>query len=87
MGVNENSNKSQIFISMITYFLIELIRRNISKANHRFGHFVTIVRVCLLQYKALQYVANDIKIMVKKARSYDAKYLDPMQMKLNLDTS
>ncbi len=87
LGVNENSNKSQIFISMITYFLIELIRRNISKANHRFGHFVTIIRVCLLQYKALQYVANDIKIMVKKARNYDKKHLDPMQMKLNLNTS
>ena len=87
LGVNENSNKSQIFIALITYFLVELIRRNISKVNHSFGHFVTIIRVCLLQYKVLQYVANDIVIMVKKARVYDFKNLDTRQMKMNLDTS
>ncbi|MEA3445800.1 MAG: IS4 family transposase [Bacteroidota bacterium] len=87
LGVNENSNKSQIFIALITYFLIELIRRNISKVNHRFGHFVTIIRVCLLQYKALQYVANDIKIVVKKARDYDIANLDSRQMKINFNTS
>ena len=87
LGVNENSNKSQIFIALITYFLIELIRRNISKINHRFGHFVTIIRVCLLQYKALEYVANDIKIVVKKARSYDMVNLDTKQFKMNFNTS
>lgn len=83
LGVNENSNKSQIFIALIAYFLIELIRRNISKVNHRFGHFVTIIRVCLLQYKVLEYVANDIKIVVKKARSYDVDNLDSRQLKMN----
>jgi len=69
---NENSNKSQIFIALISYFLIELVRRSISKVKHGFGHFTTIVRVCLLQYKQLQYVANEIKIMVKKAFMYMA---------------
>ena len=87
LGVNENSNKAQIFIALITYFLIELIRRNISKVNHRFGHFATIIRVCLLQYKALQYVANDINIVVKKAREYDFDNLNTRQLKMNLDTS
>jgi len=87
LGVNENSNKSQIFIALITYFLIELIRRNISKVNHSFGHFVTIIRVCLLQYKVLQYVANDILIVVKKARVYDTKNLDTRQIKMNFNTS
>jgi Transposase DDE domain/Domain of unknown function (DUF4372) len=87
LGVNENSNKSQIFIALITYFIIELIRRNISKENHRFGHFTTIIRVCLLQYKALQYVANDIKIVVKKARNYDVANLDSRQIKINFNTS
>ncbi len=87
LGVNENSNKSQIFIALITYFLLELIRRNISNVNHRFGHFVTIVRMCLLQYKALQYVANDIKIVVKRARQYDEKNLNHAQMTLNLNSS
>jgi len=87
LGVNENSNKSQIFIALITYFLIELIRRNMSKINHRFGHFVTIIRVCLLQYKALEYVANEIKIVVKKARCYDMANLDTRQLKMNFNTS
>jgi len=86
LGTNENSNKSQIFIALIAYFLIELIRRNISKVNHRFGHFVTIIRVCLLQYKVMQYVANDIRIVVKKARNYDAKNLEAKQLKINLNT-
>ena len=87
LGVNENSNKSQIFIALITYFLIELIRRSISKINHRFGHFVTIIRVCLLQYKALEYVSNEIKIVVKKARHYDSTNLDAKQLKMNFNTS
>ncbi len=87
LGVNENSNKSQIFIALITYFLIELIRRSISKVNHRFGHFITIIRVCLLQYKVLQYVANEIRIVVKKARNYDVKNLEAKQLKMNLNTS
>ncbi len=87
MGTNENSNKSQIFIALISYFLIELIRRNISKVKHGFGHFVTIVRVCLLQYKQLQYVANEIKIMVKKARQFDKVNLTTAQMRLNLNSS
>ncbi|MCP3925235.1 MAG: IS4 family transposase [Desulfobacterales bacterium] len=87
LGTNENSNKSQIFIALISYFLIELIRRNISKVKHGFGHFVTIVRVCLLQYKQLQYVANEIIIMVKKARQFDKDNLDKAQMRLNFNSS
>ncbi|OYT11545.1 MAG: hypothetical protein B6I19_11200 [Bacteroidetes bacterium 4572_114] len=30
LGTNENSNKSQIFIALISYFFIELVRRSIS---------------------------------------------------------
>jgi len=87
LGTNENSNKSQIFIALISYFLIELIRRSISKVKHGFGHFVTIVRVCLLQYKQLQYVANEIRIMVKKIRQFDKTNLNNGQMILNLNSS
>jgi len=87
LGTNENSNKSQIFIAIITYFLIELIRRSISKVKHQFGHFTTIIRICLLQYKLLQYVANEINIVVKKARQYDIKNLDTKQLMLNFNSS
>ncbi len=87
LGTNENSNKSQIYIAIITYFLIELIRRSISKVKHEFGHFATIVRICLLQYKQLQYVANEISMVVKKARQYDKKNLDHKQLLLNFNSS
>ena len=87
LGTNENSNKSQIFIAIITYFLIELIRRSISKVKHMFGHFVTIIRVCLLQYKQLQYVANQINIVAQKARQYDRKHLNNKQLMMNLNSS
>jgi hypothetical protein len=87
LGTNENSNKSQIFIAIITYFLIELIRRSISKVKHVFGHFVTIIRLCLLQYKQLQYIANEITIVVKKARKYDKENLDHKQLTLNLSSA
>jgi hypothetical protein len=84
LGTNENSNKSQIYIALISYFLIELIRRSISKVKHLFGNFITKIRVCLLQYKQLQYVANEIQIVVKSARKYDKSKLNQHQMAMNL---
>lgn len=87
LGTNENANKSQIYIALINYFLLELMRRSISKVKHQFGHFVTIVRVCLLQYKQLEYVANEIRIVVKKARQYDQRELNLAQIKMNLNSS
>ena len=68
LGTSENACKSQIFIAMIVYLLLELIRRNISKTYHCFGHFVTLIRVCLTQYKRLEYIASEIQITVQKAK-------------------
>jgi hypothetical protein len=68
LGTSENACKSQIFIAMIVYLLLELIRRNISKTYHCFGHFVTLIRVCLTQYNRLDYIVNEIKITVQKAK-------------------
>ncbi len=68
LGTNENACKSQIFIALICYLLLELIRRTICKTKHRFGHFVTLIRVCLTQYNGLGYIVNDTKIEVRKAR-------------------
>jgi hypothetical protein len=39
-----------------------------NKVSHRFGHFVTLVRVCLIQYNWLGYIVNTIKIEVRRAR-------------------
>ena len=54
---------------MIVYLLLELIRRNISKTYHCFGHFVTLIRVCLTQYNRLEYIVNEIRITVQKAKN------------------
>ncbi|MDZ7692070.1 MAG: IS4 family transposase [Balneolaceae bacterium] len=68
LGTTENACKSQIFVAMIVYLLLELIRRNISKTYHCFGHFVTLIRVCLTQYNRLEYIASEIQITVQKAK-------------------
>lgn len=68
LGTNENACKSQIYVAMIVYLLLELIRRNISKTYHCFGHFVTLMRVCLTQYNRLEYIASEIQITVQKAK-------------------
>ena len=68
LGTTPNACKSQIFISLICYLLLELIRRTMSKTKHRFGHFVTLIRVCLTQYSRLGYIVNEIKIGVRNAR-------------------
>lgn len=68
LGTSENACKAQIFVALIVYLLLELIRRNISKTYHCFGHFVTLIRVCLTQYNRLEYIVNEIKITVQMAK-------------------
>ena len=68
LGTSENACKSQIFIALICYLLLEVIRRTLSKTTHRFGHFVTLIRVCLNQYNRLGYIVNATQIRVRKAR-------------------
>jgi len=68
LGTSENACKSQIFIALICYLLLEIIRRTLSKTSHRFGHFVTLIRVCLNQYNRLGYIVNATQIKVRRAR-------------------
>ena len=68
LGTSPNACKSQIFIALICYLILEIIRRTMSKTKHRFGHFVTLIRVCLTQYNRLGYIVNEIKIGVRRAR-------------------
>ena len=74
MGTSENACKSQIFIALICYLLSEVMRRTLSKTPHRFGHFVTLIRVCLNQYNRLGYIINATQIKVRKARD-GTKYM------------
>ncbi len=68
IGTTANACKSQIFIALIGYLLIELIRRTMSKIKHNFGHFVTLIRVCITQYNRLGYIVNNTQIKVRPAR-------------------
>jgi len=70
-GTSENAVKSQIYIALICYLLLELIRRNICKANHAFSNFTEKIRICLNYYLSMDYVCNQIcqgaeKVMVEK---------------------
>jgi hypothetical protein len=83
LGTSENACKSQIFIALICYFLLELVRRTMSNIKHRFGHFVTLIRICLLRYDLLEYIVNDIRTVVKKVKKYEKKYRDDKQFVFN----
>jgi len=78
LGTSENACKSQIYIAMIAFLLIEIIRKCISKTKHSFSNFVNLIRICLLHYHSLQYVVNDIKQISIKLKDRDGpKYSSP----------
>jgi len=70
IGTSENACKSQIWIAMICYLLIEIIRRVICKTTHSYSHCILIIRVCLTRYTTLNYVMNQTQVRVRKARKH-----------------
>lgn len=60
LGTSENAVRSQIFIALICYLLLELLRRSTCKARHAFSNFVERIRICLAYYLSLDYVCNHI---------------------------
>jgi hypothetical protein len=70
IGTSENACKSQIWIAMICYLLIEIIRRVICKTQHSYSHCILIIRVCITRYTSLNYVMNQTQIRVRKARKH-----------------
>lgn len=68
-GTSENAVKSQIYIALITYLLLELIRRCVAKTKHSFSNLCEKIRFCLTYYHTLAYVCNQIKEGAIKARS------------------
>lgn len=66
LGTSENAVKSQIFVSLITYLLLELIRRVYCKSKTAFSNFCEKIRICLLHYVSLDYLCNHIKPVVNK---------------------
>lgn len=67
IGTSENAVKSQIFVALIAYLLLELMRRVASKGKAAFSNFVEKIRICLPFYLSLDYVMNNIKPIAQKA--------------------
>jgi hypothetical protein len=69
VGTSENAVKSQIYIALITYLLIELIRRTIPKKIPAFTGFVEKIRISLCFYLTLDYVCNTMGEGAKRIRA------------------
>jgi hypothetical protein len=74
VGTSENAVKSQIFVAMIVYLLLELIRRVYCKNQTAFSNFCEKVRICLLHYLSFAYICS-INGMVKKVPKPPGKTL------------
>jgi len=66
LGTSENAVKSQIYIALICYLLLELIKRTVAKKPVSFSNFVEKIRFCLPYYLSLDYVCNNISEGAKK---------------------
>ena len=88
LDTTKDACKSQIYIALICYFLLELVRRTMTRISHRFGHFVTLVRVCLTKYDLLEYVVNDIRTVSRKVSDHrKAMPEDHGQLALKMSSS
>ncbi|NCP85557.1 MAG: IS4 family transposase [Flavobacteriales bacterium] len=67
VGTSENAVKAQIFVALITYLLLELLRRVTAKGETAFSNFVEKIRICLSFYLSLDYVINQIKPKAQRA--------------------
>jgi hypothetical protein len=70
VGTSPNAVKSQIFVALIAYLLLELLRRVKAKGQAAFSNFVEKIRICLCYYLTLDYVIQRIQ---PKARSVKPK--------------
>ena len=61
VGTSENAVKSQIYVALTVYLLIELIRRVYCKTSTVFSNFCEKIRICLFHYLSLDYLCNIIK--------------------------
>jgi hypothetical protein len=65
-GTSENAVKSQIYVALINYLLLELIKRTITKKTVAFSNLTEKIRFCLYHYLSLDYVCNQVKEGVRK---------------------
>ena len=87
VGTSKNAVKSQIYVALINYLLIELIRRIHCKTATAFSNFCEKIRICLLHYLTLYYLCNIIKPRASKVEKKPPNELfqkDNFQTKLYL---
>ncbi len=68
VGTSENAVKSQIYVALITYLLLQIVERTISKKSHAFSNFVEKIRMCHCFYLSLDYACNQVGEGVKRVR-------------------
>lgn len=88
LGTSENAVKSQIYVALIAYLLVELIRRVICKEKVAFSNLCEKIRICIYHYLTLDYICNHIKPIVKKRQKPQEKNLfteDNFQGTINFD--
>jgi IS4 transposase len=66
VGTSENAVKSQIYIALISYLLLQLIERTIANKKYAFSNFVEKIRICLSFYLTLDYACNHVGEGAKK---------------------
>ena len=69
IGTSPNAVKSQIFVALIAYLLLELLRRIKAKGQTAFSNFVEKIRICLCYYLTLDYVIQRIQARARSIRS------------------
>ena len=72
-GTSPNAVKSQIFVALIAYLLLELLRRVKGNGKIAFSNFVEKIRICLCYYLTLDYVINGIQPKVRKVKARQTK--------------
>ncbi len=71
VGTSSNAVISQIFVALIAYLLIELLRRVKAKRKAAYSNFLEKIRICLPFYLSLDYVITHIQ---PRARSIKVKH-------------
>ncbi len=79
IGTSENAVKSQLYVALICYLLLELIRRNTCKTIQALSNFTERIRICLTYYLSLDYVCNGIVQGANRIRVRDPDLFDRQQ--------
>ena len=87
LGTSQNAVKSQIYVALICYLLLELIRRCCCHRTTAFSNFCEKIRICLMHYLTIDYLCNQLKPIVRKVEKPPDKTLfdrDNSSIQLNL---